>query len=100
MQWGGIGRSNNDAIGMNPTGTIASNVPQGDMQSIFDSISGIYDFSNSIFPWHDETISENTGREICFEVENYGHKNLKFSFKNSRRLDSCQLDKHQTEKST
>ena len=89
---GQIGRSGNDAIGMNPHGTIGSNNPQVSGRrcfNIFNSVAGISVFSNRKFPWHDEPKSENPGHEIIlemlgariFEVEMMGTKILKFSFK-------------------
>ena len=66
---GGIRLSGNDAIGMNPPVTIGGNNPQRSGQrgfDIFDSVTGIYNFTNRRLIWNDEAISENSVRENVF----------------------------------
>ena len=69
VQRGGIGQSINDGIGMNPPGTIGCNFLQGAGQggfNIFNSVAGIYDFSNSTASWHRASIIENDGCDNLF----------------------------------
>ena len=80
----GIGKIGDGGIKINPPGTVRGNVPQGNRwrcYKIFDSVTGVYYFSNRSAPWNDEAISENAGntslyknawRKNCFEVEKYG----------------------------
>ena len=93
MQREVIGWSCNDATGMNPHVPIGGNGPHGGGRGIFyifNSISGISDFSNRILSWHDKTSNEKTGHERFFkslvarmflELKMRGAKILRFSFK-------------------
>ena len=75
MQRGGIGKSGNESIGMNPPVTIGGNGPQGTGRkgfNIFDSIVDISDFSNRSALWHDKAISEYSVRGRLFK--NAGHE--------------------------
>ena len=73
---------------MNPLGTIRGSVPQGAGKrgfKIFNSVSGIFYFSNRRLPWKNETINENDGCKTFFK--NYGRNNV-FEFENDGRKNS------------
>ena len=64
VQRGGIVRSSNDFIMMNPPGTTKGNVPQRTGQgglNLYDSIAGILYSSNRSASWNSAAITENAG---------------------------------------
>ena len=90
---GGFGCIGNGVIGMNPSGTIRGNCPQGTKSGsfeIFESLRGVYYFSHrSSLLCHVSEISENPGCDIMFKntghklflkLKKMGTKILKFSF--------------------
>ena len=90
---GGIHRSDNEGIGMNPLGTIGGNLPNCNGRGgfgIFNSFTGIPDFTNRSVPWHGAMIGENSGCDSLFKnaesenilkLKNIGAEMMKFSFK-------------------